>query len=61
VEITTESEKVTNALKEKLESNNEVYTCQPFYTLKDGLDMGVTDEILIRFFPEYQRSRKRNS
>jgi subtilisin family serine protease len=58
VEITMESEKITNALKEKLESNNRIYTCQPFYTSKDGLDMGVTDKILIRFLPGISEEQK---
>nr|WP_319269225.1 S8 family peptidase [uncultured Draconibacterium sp.] len=58
VEITVNSEKTTNALRAKLESSNEVYTCQPFYTLKDGLDMGVSDEVLIRFLPLISEEQK---
>ena len=59
VEITTESEKITNALKIKLELNNVVHTCQPFYTVKDGLDMGVTDEVLIRFLFKISEEQKK--
>jgi len=58
VEISTRSKEITNALRTKLESNNGVYTCQPFYTLKDGLDMGVTDEVLIRFLPGILEEQK---
>lgn len=59
VEVILESEKMTNALKTKFELNNSVYTCNSFYTLKDGLDMGVTDEVLIRFLPEISEEQKR--
>ena len=58
VEITIDSEKTINALRTKLEASNEVYTCQPFYTLKDGLDMGVSDEVLIRFLPGISGEQK---
>ena len=58
VEIAVDSKKTINALKTKLKFNKEVYTCQPFYTLKDGLDMGVSDEILIRFLPETTDEQK---
>jgi len=50
-EISTKSKKSTVDLLAKLKLNNDVYTILPFYTLEDGLDMGVTDEILIRFLP----------
>jgi subtilisin family serine protease len=50
-EISTGSQKSADDLIAKLKQDDEVYTCQPFYTLKDGLDMGVTDEILVRFLP----------
>lgn len=58
VEITTGSEEITNALRKKMESSDEVYICQPFYTLKDGLDMGITDEVLIRFLPRISEEQK---
>jgi len=51
-EISVSSQKLADELAKKLKQNNNVYTCQPFYTLKDGLDMGVTDEILVRFLPD---------
>lgn len=58
VEINMDSEETVNALKTKLEASNEVYICQPFYTLKDGLDMGVSDEVLIRFLPGISGKQK---
>ncbi len=58
VEITMDAKKTTNALRAKLEASNEVYTCQPFYTLKGGLDMGVSDEVLIRFLPGISGEQK---
>lgn len=56
-EISFGSQKLADELAEKLKQNDRVYTCQPFYTLKDGLDMGVADEILVHYLPdvnEYQ-------
>ena len=53
-EIKCKSEKDKQELKSKLKQKEEVITCLPFYTLKDGSDMGVTDEILIRFLPEIE-------
>ena len=35
----------------KLKYQENISSCQPFYKSEDGLDMGVTDEILIRFLP----------
>jgi hypothetical protein len=58
VEIKTGSKEITIALKTKLVSLDEVYTCQPFYTLENGLDMGVTDEILVQFLPEISEESK---
>lgn len=51
-EISVSSQRLADELAEKLKQSNKVYTCQPFYTLKDGLDMGVTDEILVHFLPD---------
>ena len=51
-EITVSSQKLADELVKKLKQDEKVYTCQPFYTLKDGLDMGVTDEILVHFLPD---------
>jgi subtilisin family serine protease len=47
--ITATSEESKNTLNAKLKLKKEVYICQPFYTLEDGSDMGVTDEILLKF------------
>jgi subtilisin family serine protease len=51
-EVVCSSEQVKEELKSKLEKKDEIKTCQPFYTSKDGMDMGVADEILVRFLPE---------
>ena len=48
-EITTVPEKSVCRLITKLKLKEEVLSVQPFYTLIDGLEMGVTDEILVRF------------
>ncbi|MBW6481141.1 MAG: hypothetical protein K0B37_17060 [Bacteroidales bacterium] len=58
-EISVSSQKLADELAEKLKQNNKVYTCQPFYTLKDGLDMGVTDEILVHFLPDVNEDQIR--
>jgi len=50
-EISTESLKSTEDLKLMLELQDNISSCQPFYKSDDGLVMGVTDEILIRFIP----------
>lgn len=52
VEISASSQKSADELADKLKQEETVYSCQPFYTLIDGLDMGVTDEILVRFLSE---------
>jgi subtilisin family serine protease len=58
-EISTGSQKSTEELAAKLKQDNEIYTCQPYYTLKNGLDMGVTDEILVRFLPEVTEEQQK--
>ncbi|MGV8138556.1 MAG: S8 family serine peptidase [Mangrovibacterium sp.] len=58
-EISAVSQKSAEKLKAKLKRDDDVYTCQPFYTLKDGLDMGVTDEILVRFLPEVKERQQK--
>jgi len=58
-EISVSSQKLADELAEKLKQNDKVYTCQPFYTLKDGLDMGVTDEILVHFLPGVNEVQKK--
>ncbi len=50
-EISTESLRALEDLKLKLKSQENISSCQPFYKSEDGLVMGVTDEILIRFLP----------
>lgn len=58
-EITVSSQKLADELVNKLKQDYAVYTCQPFYTLKDGLNMGVTDEILVRFLPVVDENQKK--
>lgn len=51
VEISSNLKKSTDELLTHLKQDDKVYTYQPFYTLKDGLEMGVTNEILVRLLP----------
>lgn len=51
-EIIVKSQKEKEELLSELSQNDLVQTCHPFYTLENGIDMGVTDEILIRFLSE---------
>lgn len=51
-EITDNTRKSINSIIENLQADETIYSCQPFYTLKDGLEMGVTDEILVSFLPK---------
>ncbi len=51
-EISVSSQKLADELVKKLKHYDKVYICQLFYTLKDGLDMGVTDEILVHFLQD---------
>jgi hypothetical protein len=51
-EVTAISEESKNDLMLILKQKEEVYTCQPFYTTENGLEMGVTDEILVNFLPD---------
>ena len=50
-EVSTGSQRQLERLTTELIKDEKVYTLQPFYTLIDGLEMGVADEILIRFLP----------
>ena len=50
-ELSTDSFRALEDLKLKLKYQENISSCQPFYKSEDGLDMGVTDEILIRFLP----------
>jgi len=52
VEISSESLTTIEDLKLKLKSQENITSCHPFYKSEDGVDMGVTDEILIRFLPD---------
>lgn len=58
VEISTNSAKSAKQLFDKLNEDEKVYSLQPLYTLKDGLEMGVTDEILVKFKSEVTKKQK---
>ncbi len=58
VVITTGSEKLKEDLINKLQSRDDVYTCQPFYTLENGLDMAITDQIVVKFLPGVNKERQ---
>ena len=47
VTIIDEVEK--NNLVDKLKNDSNLYSCQPIYTINTGLELGVTDEILVKF------------
>jgi subtilisin family serine protease len=38
-----------NNLVAKLKNDSDLYSCQPIYTINTGLELGVTDEILVKF------------
>jgi hypothetical protein len=57
-EIVASSENQKNFLAWTLKLRDDVYTCQPFYTLLDGCECGVTDEILIKFLPEVDEEKR---
>lgn len=38
-----------NNLVSKLKNDSDLYSCQPIYTINTGLELGVTDEILVNF------------
>lgn len=48
-EIISENEDSKKALKLKLLQLDETKSCIPFYMTKEGINKGITDEILIRF------------
>jgi len=52
VEIDCKTDKNKEKLESLLKQKSDVTSCFPFYTLANGSDMGVSDEILIRFLPE---------
>ena len=58
-EISTESLNSIENLKLKLKSQENISSCQPFYKSEDGLDMGVTNEILIRFLPSVSEKEQK--
>lgn len=61
VEISTKSTKEVKQLFEKLNQNEKIYSLHPLYILEDGLEMGITDEILVRFLPEVTEKAKRGT
>lgn len=57
-EITTLSNKKRDELKTFLDSNDKVASCQPIYTLENGVDIGIFDEILVQFLPSVTEEQK---
>lgn len=56
--ITAISEKVK--LKDKIAKQEDVKSCNPVYAINTGFEMGVTDEILVRFKDNaYQKESKK--
>jgi len=49
VVLSTGSKADRNVLMENLQSAPEVSSCQPMYTMNTGLEMIVTDEIVMKF------------
>ena len=58
-QISAESLKSIEVLKLKLKSQENISSCKPFYKAEDGLDMGVTDEIIIRFLPDVSDTQQK--
>jgi len=56
--VTTKTEKLKKDLITKLHSRKDVYTYQPFYKLKNGVDMIMTNEIIVRFLPKVSKERQ---
>ena len=57
-EITTTSEMTKEALKSILKTKKEVYTCQQLYTLENGPDICIFDEIIVKFLPSTSKKRQ---
>lgn len=45
-------------LKEKIKLKKEVTSCEPFYTTENGLDMGITDEIVVKYSPNISKEEQ---
>lgn len=54
LEIDCKTEKSKEEIKSSLMQMDEVKTCVPSYTTQNGHDIGITDEILVRFLPNVQ-------
>ena len=57
-EITSESFKPLDNLLRNINLQKNIYSCQYFYKTADGLERGVTDEILVRFLPDISDKQK---
>lgn len=42
--------------KEKIKRQDDVKTCNPVYAIETGLEMGLTDEIVVRFLEEAEQN-----
>lgn len=60
VEITASSSKKKEELKTLLEARKEVSTCQQFYTLENGANIGIFDEIVVQFLPSVTKEQEEN-
>ena len=49
--ITCQTEKTKEKLVSLLKSREDVYTCQPYYTMQEGGEMVVTEHVVVKFLP----------
>ncbi|WP_372776045.1 S8 family serine peptidase [Mangrovibacterium sp.] len=56
-EITTSSLVERQELVKNLKERTGVLSCEPLYSLDDGLEIGVTNEILIQFLPTTSKTQ----
>ena len=57
--ITSDSITSLEIIINELKQRENVVSCQPFYRTKDGVEMGLDNEILVRFLPDVTESRKK--
>jgi subtilisin family serine protease len=57
-EITAPSGRKKNELKTLLEARKEVAACQQFYTLENGMDICMFDEIIVQFLPGVSKGQQ---
>jgi len=57
-EVTAGTSKYIENLLKSLKLREDVSSCMPFYKTEDGLGMGVTDEILVKFLPDVSKKQQ---